>query len=101
MNVAITGASGAIGSYVIRELLPLGHELVAVGRTPSAEPVRYAPASLEDAGSLERAFAGADAVVHLAAVTSPYRAPVQELMEVNVSGTVRVLEAAVAAGVPK
>jgi UDP-glucose 4-epimerase len=102
MKVAITGASGAIASYVIRELLPLGHELVAVGRTPpAAEPIRYAPASLDDAGLLERAFAGAEAVVHLAAITSPYRAPVQELMNVNVSGTVRVLDAAVAAGVPK
>jgi nucleoside-diphosphate-sugar epimerase len=58
-------------------------------------------ASLEDSASLARAFAGADAVVHLAAVTSPYRAPAEELMEVNVAGTWRVLEAAVAAGARK
>jgi nucleoside-diphosphate-sugar epimerase len=102
MRVAITGASGAIGSYVIRELLAFGHDVVAVGRTPPVvEAVSYARASLEDEASLERAFAGAEAVAHLAAITSPYRAPVQELMEVNVTGTVRVLDAAVLAGVPK
>jgi nucleoside-diphosphate-sugar epimerase len=98
MKVAITGASGSIGSYVIRELLEHGHEVVAVGRTaPAAEHVRFVAATLGDAESLRRAFAGADAVVHLAAITSPYRAPVEELMEVNVAGTVRVLEAAVGA----
>jgi nucleoside-diphosphate-sugar epimerase len=102
MRVAITGASGAIGSYVVRELLAFGHDVVAVGRTPPAvEHVGYGRASLDDAGALERAFAAAEAVVHLAAITSPYRAPVQQLMDVNVIGTVRVLDAAVVAGVPK
>jgi len=102
MRVAITGGSGGIGSYVVRELLAFGHDVVAVGRTPSAVgSVSFAGASLDDAASLARAFAGADAVVHLAAITSPYRAPVQELMDVNVTGTVRVLDAAVAARVPK
>jgi nucleoside-diphosphate-sugar epimerase len=102
MKIAITGASGSIGSYVIRELHPGGHELVAVGRTPpAADGVRFTEASLADSTSLERGFAGADAVVHLAAVPSPYRAPVEELMEVNLLGTVAVLEAAVAANVGK
>jgi nucleoside-diphosphate-sugar epimerase len=61
--------------------------------------VAHVPASLDDSASLAGAFAGAEAVVHLAAVTSPFRAPAEELLAVNVAGTWRVLEAAVAAGV--
>ena len=102
MKVAVTGASGSIGSYVLAILHERGHELVAVGRTrPRSDNVRFSPASLEDQESLERGFAGADVVVHLAAVTSPLRAPALELLETNVSGTFRVLEAAVRAGVGK
>ena len=99
MRVALTGASGSIASYVVRELLAHGHEPVSAGRTPPARvEMTHVPASLDDSASLARAFAGAEAVVHLAAVTSPFRAPAEELMEVNVAGTWRVLEAAVAAG---
>jgi nucleoside-diphosphate-sugar epimerase len=101
MKVALTGASGSIASYVLRELLAHGHEPVSAGRTPPVADVQHVPASLGDAASLARAFAGAEAVVHLAAVTSPFRAPAEELMEVNVAGTWRVLEAAVGAGARK
>jgi nucleoside-diphosphate-sugar epimerase len=102
MKVAVTGASGSIGSYVLAALGERGHELVAAGRTPPPDGgVRYVPATLEDAASLARAFAGADAVVHLAAITSPYRASADEVIEVNVAGTARVLEAAAAAGVAR
>ncbi len=102
MKVAVTGASGSIGSYVLATLGEHGHELVAVGRTrPKRDDVRFSAASLGDEESLERSFAGADAVVHLAAVTSPSRAPALELLETNVSGTFRVLEAAARAGVGK
>lgn len=102
MNVAVTGASGSIGSCVLAILHECGHELIAVGRTrPQRRDVRFSPASLGDQESLERGFAGADAVVHLAAVTSPLRAPALELLETNVGGTFRVLEAAARAGVGK
>jgi len=102
MRVVLTGASGSIGSYVLREVLEGGHELVAAGRTaPATDGVRHVPATLDDTASLTRAFAAADAVVHLAAITSPYRGSADEVIEVNVAGTARVLEAAVAAGAAK
>jgi nucleoside-diphosphate-sugar epimerase len=101
VKVALTGASGSIASYVLRELLLHGHEPVSAGRTPPVADVPHIAASLENSASLARAFAGAEAVVHLAAVTSPFRAPPEELMEVNAAGTWRVLEAAVAAGARK
>ena len=102
MKVAVTGASGSIASYVIRELRRNGHETVAVGRNPpAASDVAFREASLADATSLERAFSGADAVVHLAAITSPYRADADEVLLVNVLGTENVLEACARASVPK
>ena len=102
MKVAVTGASGSIGSYVLAILNERGHELVAVGRTrPQRDDARFSPASLADQESLERGSAGADAVGHLAAVRSPSRAPALELLETNVSGTFRVLEAATRAGVAR
>ena len=102
MRVAVTGASGTIGSYVLASLLGRGHEVVAVGRTPPRQAgVRFSAATLGDQASLERGFGGADAVVHLAAVTSPLRAPALELLEINVNGTFRVLEAAARVGVGK
>ncbi len=102
MKVAITGASGSIASYVIRELAENGHEPVAVGRNPArAAGILFREASIADAESLTRAFEGVDAVVHLAAITSPYRAAPLELTQVNVIGTANVLEACVQAAVPR
>jgi nucleoside-diphosphate-sugar epimerase len=99
MKIALTGASGAIASYVLRELLACNHELVGVGRHPPAiADIEFRQASIMDAQSLERAFHGVDAIVHLAAITSPYRASATNVIDVNVTGTVRVLEGAVKAG---
>src|SRR3984893_1065669 len=49
MNIAITGASGLIGSRVTEKLRQAGHEVQALGRTPSPE-----------------SLASADAIIHLA-----------------------------------
>ena len=102
MKVAVTGASGSIGSYILETLHERGHELVAVGRNrPRRDDVRFSQAELEDEEALARGFAGADVVVHLAAVTSPFRAPALEVLKTNVDGTFRVLEAAVREDVGK
>jgi nucleoside-diphosphate-sugar epimerase len=98
MRVAVTGASGSIGAYVLRELLEHGHEPVAVGRRPAGSYVPFREASLDDVASLARAFEESEGVIHLAAIPSPYRAGLHEILEVNVAGTARTLDAAVEAG---
>jgi nucleoside-diphosphate-sugar epimerase len=97
VRVAVTGASGSIGAYVLRELLESGHEPVAVGRRPAAADVPFRQASLDDVDGLARAFEGAEGVIHLAAIPGPYRADVHEVLDVNVGGTARALDAAVRA----
>ncbi len=101
MRVAVTGVAGDVGGFVTRELAGAGHDVVGVDlREPSGLPLaRFAPADVGVPAELEAAFAGCDAVVHLAAVRDPGIVPDAQLFQVNVVGTFNALEAAVAAGV--
>ena len=54
-----------------------------------------------NSGSLKTASRGHDAIVHLAGITGPYRATAEQLTNVNVVGTVNVLEAALSSGIKK
>lgn len=102
MNILVTGGSGTIGGYVLRELLQAGHNPASYSRTPPrVEGAAFAQGELMDLEALRRACAGRDAVVHLAAVPGPGRAAPESLLTLNVIGTVHVLEAARHAGVGK
>lgn len=107
MKVLITGGAGFIGTHVCRELLNRGADVVVLDdlSTGHATNLRNLPVELRrgcvtDAGAVKTAAAGADAVVHLAAVAS---VPLSLQMparthDVNVTGTLNVLEAARAFG---
>ncbi len=108
MTVAITGASGNVGTALLRRLAEAGVGEVrglARRRPPETEPyagVRWFSADLGTPDSepvLAEFLDGADAVVHLAWALIPDREP-DVLHAVNIEGTRRVLAAAGAAGVP-
>jgi UDP-glucose 4-epimerase len=103
MRVAVTGGGGFIGSHVVDHLLAAGHEVLVVDvaaqwRNPAAE---YRSSDLFDPAALDDAFAGRQAVFHLAGaadVNDVAADPVQAV-RLNVEGTARVLEAARRGGV--
>jgi nucleoside-diphosphate-sugar epimerase len=109
LTVAVTGATGNLGTALLRRLTAPGSGLreirgLARRRPPDIAPyegVRWHLADLgEAAGEAEIAefVEGADAVVHLAWALQPGRRP-DDLHRVNVEGTRRVVRAAAAAGV--
>ncbi|GAA0292868.1 NAD-dependent epimerase/dehydratase family protein [Kineococcus aurantiacus] len=107
MKVAITGASGNVGTALLRRLAADGVEVVGICRR-LPEPVgvyadvRWESLDVAGPGAVDRlaqVFAGVDAVVHTAWLIQPARDP-QELTRVNVSGTRNVVQAALRAGVP-
>lgn len=97
MRVAVSGASGFVGSHVVDHLAAAGHEVVPLGRGVDGDQVR-----LDDdtSGSLQELLAGSDALVHLAARSVDSLAtPLRAYLEPNVVLTETYLEAAAAAGV--
>jgi dihydroflavonol-4-reductase len=97
---AVTGANGFVGSQVVRELLQRGHDVTAlVGADLGAEnlaglPIKIRELDLLDRGSVKRALAGADAVIHSAACYAFWKRDPRDFYRVNVDGTRNVLAAA-------
>ncbi len=100
MRIAVTGSSGWVGSAVMKELADNGHDPIGLDlREPKFVIGEFRKADLLDIVSLESGFSGCEAVAHLAAVPDPGIVSPEELFEVNVLGTMHVLEAATRAGV--
>jgi UDP-glucose 4-epimerase len=101
VRVVVTGATGNVGTAVVRALAadPAIGSIVGVARRlPVDHPLPNVDWRRADVaqGDLARAFAGADVVVHLAWLIQPSRD--RELTRrVNVEGSRRVFEAAAAA----
>lgn len=110
MKVLVTGGTGFLGAYIIRELVSRGHEVKAIRRSNSL-PVFIDQAILEkatwlegdvlDIVSLQDAMEGMDAVVHSAAVVSFHKAERKKMYSVNVEGTANVVNAALETGVKR
>jgi UDP-glucose 4-epimerase len=103
MNIVITGGAGFIGANLVREFLNAGDTVTVLddfstGHRANLEgcDVTMVEGSILDPKALDRAFDGAEAVVHLAARPSVPRSIQDPLAShhANATGTLEVLEAA-------
>jgi nucleoside-diphosphate-sugar epimerase len=106
VNVLVTGGLGFLGSRLAQTLAGAGHEVVALdngfrdsGERPDG--VRAIDADVRDGAAVREAARGAEAVVHLAAIqgTGNFYAIPDEVLDVNLRGTLNVAEACAQEGV--
>lgn len=101
MRIVVTGSAGHLGEALVRELARDGHEVV--GLDLLASPTTHAVGSITDRALLRSLLDGADAVVHAATLHKPHVATHsrQMFVDTNITGTLAVLEEAVAARVSR
>lgn len=100
-RVIVTGGVGRLGRYVVERIAPRFDVTVVdvAGTAPVPAGVRYVQASITDHDAMRNAFAGQDAVIHLAAIPNPRTAPAPVTFNTNVQGAWVVMQAAEDAGV--
>ena len=99
--LAVTGATGFVGSHLVRIAREEGHELRALTRgwRPPETGIEWVEGALDRKESLVKLCTGADAVVHVAGlINAPDRAGFEA---VNVAGTAAVIDAARRTGVKR
>ena len=116
MHIAITGATGFLGRYLVRHLAAAGHRLRCWYRPSSdrsgfddqAGAIEWLPGGLRDAASTEALVRRVDAVVHAALEwdrQGGFRSSAQDdpeaFLEANLLGSLRLFRAAFTAGVSR
>jgi nucleoside-diphosphate-sugar epimerase len=104
MRILVTGGLGKVGQAVVCELLKdPAYEITVLDRTPGPErgPVKYLVGDIQDLGQVMEAMAGAEAVIHLAAIHNPNIATTTVTYQTNVVGTFNVHHAAFRLGVKR
>ena len=99
MRIVVTGGSGKGGAWVVRDLREHGHDVLNVDvRHDGSAFGLCLVTDLTDLGQTLDALAGADAVVHFAAIPAPQLRPEGETFRINALSTYNVFAAAVAHG---
>lgn len=104
MRVLVTGGNGRLGRWVGRELRDHGHDVVSVDRhLPSIpEPgIHHRQVEMRDLGQIIGAAEGREALIHFAAIPSPYAHPDEVVFLNNVDATYNALQAAMILGIAR
>lgn len=100
MKLLLTGSSGWLGRFLAPKLRAIGHEVV--GLDVAAGDHTNVIGSVADRSLIDQVFSdhGIEAVIHAGALHKPdiVRYPASAFIDVNVTGTLNLLEASVAAG---
>jgi nucleoside-diphosphate-sugar epimerase len=99
MRVLVTGSSGHLGEALCRVLRADGIDVTGLDLLPS--PYTAVVGSIADRRLVRRALEGIDAVLHAATLHKPHVGSHrrQDFVDTNITGTLTLLEEAVAAGV--
>jgi len=104
MQAFVTGASGFIGTRLVRRLAAEGRRVIALDLATPLSPapgIEVVVGDIRDPGPWKNALAGTDVLFHLAAALGASRLSGAAFLEINAGGTEAVLEAAREAGVGK
>jgi nucleoside-diphosphate-sugar epimerase len=103
IKILVTGGSGFIGAYIIKELVEKGYAVRAIRHSSNApffipahinEKVEWVPGDVLDVVSLHEAMDGVDAVIHSAAKVSFNDNDRSSLYKINIDGTANVVNMA-------
>jgi nucleoside-diphosphate-sugar epimerase len=97
-KVAVTGSAGHLGEALARVLRAAGHDVAGLDIRPS--PYTTVVGSVTDRAVVRECLSGVDAVLHAATLHKPHVGShgKQAFVDINVTGTLTLLEEAVAAG---
>ena len=107
MTTLVTGATGFVGSAVVRRLLDAGHDVRVLAKPASRRDnleglsVDVVEGDLRDSASLVAAVKGCETLFHVAADYRLWVRRPNDLYEANVSGSLNLLRAAADAGVER
>jgi len=107
--IAITGANGLLGSFIIRELVNANLPFVAIRRKGSdlsllqdiQDKIPWRDADILDPVSLTEAFQNVNQVIHAAGLVSFNPREEKKIHQVNVQGTRNVIDACTANSIPR
>lgn len=101
MNVLVTGSSGKIGHYAVRELKAAGHAVLGIDIVPGENTGLRV--DLTQSGEVYQALAmaKADAVVHMGAWANPGKVPDSRTYGENVQGAFHVFQACADMGIKR
>jgi len=102
--ILVTGGTGFLGSYIIKNLVEKGHAVRAIRRSakipfwmppPVFNQVEWIEGDVLDIISLCDAMQGVDSVIHAAAVVSFSKSGRKQMYRVNIDGTANVVNTAI------
>jgi dihydroflavonol-4-reductase len=107
--ILLTGASGLLGSHIVRSLVDRGEQLRCLRRSTSdlsllgdyASRVAWVEGDVTDVTSLHDAMQGIDRVYHCAALISMRPSDLDRMMHINTEGTANIVNAALDAGIKR
>ncbi len=103
-KVLVTGGTGFLGAYIIKELIEKGYAVRAIRRSTSKLPhfipseiiekVEWVEGDVLDVVSLNDAMHGIKKIIHSAAMVSFHKKDQQEMFAINIDGTANMVNVA-------